>query len=243
MPALSPGRIRPLLVEQTQEALTRHIRETGLRTGDRLPTEAELVRSMRCSRNVLREAVGRLVSIGLVEVRRGTGMFVGSADAITSCARLLGTSLAISEEDLVEFTDFRRVLEGAAARRAAAIATAGEIEELRSLAEAIDDAGIPREESLRRDQAFHLRLMEIGGNRLMAAVLRLLIDYLHVSMDITTSTPRDTETSFRLHAAIVDALERRDGDAAEHAMEINRRHTMTRLGTGNVGVNHDAEQA
>jgi DNA-binding FadR family transcriptional regulator len=230
-------------VEKTEEALISRIRETGLRAGDRLPTEAELTRWMRCSRNVLREAVGRLVSVGLVEVRRGTGMFVGSADAITSCARLLGTSLTISGADLVEFTEFRRVLEGAAARRAAAVATAGEIHELCSLAEAIDEAGIPREESLRRDQAFHLRLMEIGGNRLMAAVLGSLIDYLHASMDITTSTPRDTETSCRLHAAIVDALKRRDGDAAEHAMELNRRHTIARLATHPGRTAHGTHQA
>ena len=91
---------------------------------------------------------------------------------------------------------------------------------------AIDEADISREESLQRDSAFHLRLMEIGGNRLMASILESLLDFLQASMHSTTATPRDVETSRQLHAAIMDGLLRRDPAAAESAMELNRQHTI-----------------
>lgn len=52
---------------------------------------------------------------------------------------------------------------------------------------------------------------------------------MRASMESTTATPRDTATSRRLHAAIMDALYRRDPDAAENAMEINRQQTLDRL--------------
>ncbi len=220
---------RPLLVDQVLGSLTGYIRSEGLSPGDRLPSEAELVNRMHCSRNVLREAVGRLISLGLVEARRGSGMFVGTTDTIRSCALLLRSSLTISINDLIEFAEFRRALEGYSARQAATHATDAELAELGSMATAIDDPDISREESLTRDSAFHLRLMEIGGNRLMAALLEALLDFMQTSMDSTTATPRDIDTSRQLHAAIMDGLIRRDPDAAESAMELNRQHTVNRL--------------
>lgn len=220
---------RPLLVDQVLGSLTSYIRTEGLCPGDRLPSEAELVNRMQCSRNVLREAVGRLISLGLVEARRGSGMFVGTTDTVRSCALLLRSSLTISINDLIEFAEFRRALEGYSARQAATQATDAELAELGSMATAIDDPDISREESLTRDSAFHLRLMEIGGNRLMAALLESLLDFMQASMDSTTATPRDIDTSRQLHAAIMDGLIRRDPDAAESAMELNRQHTVNRL--------------
>ena len=223
------GKGRPLLVDKVLGSLTNYIRGEGLRPGDRLPSEAELVGRMQCSRNVLREAVGRLTSLGLVEVRRGSGMFVGTADTVSSCALLLRSSITISVSDLIEFTEFRRALEGYAARQAATKATDAELDELNSMAMAIDQPGISREESLRRDSAFHLRLMEIGGNRFIAAMLASLLDFLQASMDSTTATPRDSDTSRQLHAAIMKGLLLRDPDAAEIAIELNREYTMNRL--------------
>ncbi|XZE21726.1 FadR/GntR family transcriptional regulator [Pirellulaceae bacterium SH449] len=220
---------RPLLVEHVEAALTNFIRTEGVRPGDRLPSEAELSAKMQCSRNVLREAVGRLASHGVIEVRRGLGMFVGTTDTIRSFASLLRSSMTISVGDLLEFTEFRRAIEGYAARQAAVHASNEELAELSRLAEEIDDPKISREESLYRDTKFHLRLMEIGGNRLMTVLLESLLEFLHASMDSTTAKPRDTETSRRLHAIIIDGLMRRDPEAADQAMETNRQFTASKL--------------
>ena len=151
---------------------------------------------------------------------------MGTADTVRSCALLLRSTMTISISNLIEFTEFRRAIEGYAARQAAINATDSELAELNALAMAIDEADISREESLQRDSAFHLRLMEIGGNRLMASILESLLDFLQASMHSTTATPRDVETSRQLHAAIMDGLLRRDPAAAETAMELNRQHTI-----------------
>jgi DNA-binding FadR family transcriptional regulator len=71
--------------------------------------------------------------------------------------------------------------------------------------------------------------MAVGGNRLMTALLESLLEFLRASMDSTAASPRDSTTSQRLHAAIVDALCRRDPNAAEQAMELNQQHTLQRL--------------
>jgi DNA-binding FadR family transcriptional regulator len=128
------GKGRPLLVDQVMGLLSDYIRREGLSPGDRLPSEADLAERMQCSRNVLREAVGRMTSLGLVDVRRGSGMFVGTTYSVRSCVLLLRSSLAISVNDLVEFTEFRRALEGYAARQATSKATDVELSELDAMA-------------------------------------------------------------------------------------------------------------
>lgn len=49
----------------------------GFSIGDPLPTEAQLMERLSCSRSSLREALKQLQTLGLVEIRRGVGTYVG----------------------------------------------------------------------------------------------------------------------------------------------------------------------
>ena len=50
--------------------------ENDLRAGDSLPAEGEIVAQLGGSRNSVREAVKALTSVGVIESRRGSGLFV-----------------------------------------------------------------------------------------------------------------------------------------------------------------------
>jgi GntR family transcriptional regulator len=56
--------------------LERRMRDHRYKEGDRLPSEDELCREFGASRITIRQAVGRLVDLGLVTRRRGSGTFV-----------------------------------------------------------------------------------------------------------------------------------------------------------------------
>ena len=84
---------RGSLVSEVVTLLRDVIETKGLDPGDRLPTEAELVKSLEVSRPVLREAISQLESLGLVRVRRGLGMFVGDRDSLAGCLKLARTYL------------------------------------------------------------------------------------------------------------------------------------------------------
>ena len=58
------------------EALGDRIREGRLATGDKLPTESEIMAEFGVSRTVVREAISKLQASGLVETRHGIGTFV-----------------------------------------------------------------------------------------------------------------------------------------------------------------------
>ncbi|MGY0399872.1 MAG: GntR family transcriptional regulator, partial [Ostreibacterium sp.] len=56
--------------------LQAHIIDKRYRIGDRLPSERQLADELTVSRSLLREALIMLEIEGLVEVRRGSGIYV-----------------------------------------------------------------------------------------------------------------------------------------------------------------------
>ena len=58
---------RTSLVDVVIERIRQVIDEGGMTSGDRLPSESELVESLQVSRTVLREAIGRLETMGLLD--------------------------------------------------------------------------------------------------------------------------------------------------------------------------------
>jgi GntR family transcriptional repressor for pyruvate dehydrogenase complex len=210
--------------------LLREVIETrGLAPGDRLPTEAELVESLQVSRPVLREAIGRLQTLGLVRVKRGLGMFVGDRNSLAGCLQLVRTALAVTPRDLTHLGDLRSALEHHAARRAAELATEDAAAELRALCDEMDRQDLPYEEAIGVDFAFHRKLVEITGNELMLNVMSVLQEFIVEAMVKTTPRPRDRSVSRRLHRAIAEAVGRGDPDAAERAMREHMEVTVHRL--------------
>jgi GntR family transcriptional regulator len=66
----------PPLYYRVFRTLERRMRDHRYKQGERLPSEDELCREFGASRITIRQAVGRLVELGLVTRRRGSGTFV-----------------------------------------------------------------------------------------------------------------------------------------------------------------------
>lgn len=67
---------RTSLSDRVAEELQAMIRSGEYKPGDKLPTEGELMEKFSVSRITVREAVRKLRTMGLVEVRQGDGTFV-----------------------------------------------------------------------------------------------------------------------------------------------------------------------
>jgi GntR family transcriptional repressor for pyruvate dehydrogenase complex len=157
----------------TDEAIDRikQMIVTGeLRPGDRLPREADLAARLGLSRSSLREAVKALALIRILEVRQGDGTFVTSLDPAL-LMETLGFVLDLHQDASVrEFFEGRRILEPAAAARAAVSMPDEDIAVLREL---LDDLGPDPsvEDLLTNDVEFH-RLIAVGsGNRALASII------------------------------------------------------------------------
>jgi GntR family transcriptional regulator len=79
-----------LLYSRVETVLAREIMTGGLKVGDQLPTEDDLIARFEVSRITVRRAIQNLVSRGLVEIRRGKGTFVAAPKITQELAELSG---------------------------------------------------------------------------------------------------------------------------------------------------------
>lgn len=169
--------------------------------------EADLTRQLGVGRSAIRVALARLDHEGLVELEPHRGARV----------RL------VSLPEAVEIVEARAVLEGLAVRRAAALADASDIEQLRAiLAEMArrHDAGDLLAVS-EHNGALHRRLLAVGrhatAERLIAGLRSQLVRFQYR----TVLLPGRARQSLAEHTAIVDAVAAGDPAAAEAAMRTH----------------------
>ncbi|WGW03339.1 GntR family transcriptional regulator [Tropicibacter oceani] len=171
------------------------------RPGDRL-VESELAERFGVSRTPIREALQRLETQSLLS-RDGRSLIVASLD----------------HNQMAELYAVRSELEGLAARLAARHATEEEIQVLGEMIEE-DRALLGNPAALSRaNRRFHKMIHLASHNRFLVQQL----DLVHRSMALmaTTSLAADGRGQIALaeHAAIVDAIARRDEEAAYRALK------------------------
>lgn len=219
-------------VDRIAESIREFISSEKLKAGDRLPGELEIAQRMQVSRPVLREAISRLESVGLLEVRRGSGTYVADRDHLGSCIDFVRSALAISPSDLVQYAEMRTAIECAAARLAAERATAEGMAELTDLCAAMDRPELPYIDSVKTDFEFHRKIVELSGNVLMLNLTEVLHRHILTGMVHTTPRKRDHAVSRRLHEAILHAIRDGKADEAEAAMKRHMTNVMNRLQFG-----------
>ena len=180
--------------------------------GDRL-VESDLADRFGVSRTPIREALQRLETQSLLE-RDGRSLIVASLD----------------HNQMSELYVVRRELEGLAARLAARHATAEEIAVLREMVSS-DDALVDDPLALSRaNRRFHQQIHLASHNRYLVQQLNLVHRTMALMATTSLAAQGRGEIAQGEHAAIVAAIEARDGDAAENAL---REHIsiafMTRL--------------
>jgi DeoR family transcriptional regulator of aga operon len=70
------------LTERTEQQIEALIVQQSLRAGERLPPQDKLAEQLGVSRTVIREAVRFLIAKGLVEARKGSGVYVRSSESV-----------------------------------------------------------------------------------------------------------------------------------------------------------------
>jgi GntR family transcriptional regulator, transcriptional repressor for pyruvate dehydrogenase complex len=216
-------------VDLVVDRITRVIKDQKLGAGSRLPGEHELVAKFKVSRPVLREALARLHSLGLVDIQRGRGTFVGDTNSLTNCVRMLQSAVSISPEELWSYTELRSAIEVQACRQAAEKATPEDINGLAALLKQLDDEQLPIAEALEIDFRFHRKLIEIAGNILMINLMEVIYEFVLAQMVRTTQSRWENQVGPKLHKAILKAIRNHDPDAAELAMQKHMQAVFARL--------------
>ncbi|MFH8252718.1 FadR/GntR family transcriptional regulator [Microbacterium sp. B2969] len=200
-------------LEDTVARLVQTIRLGVVAPGESLPPERELAALYAVSRDTVREAIRELADTGFLVRRRGRygGTFV--ADPLPRPSE----RSSVPAEELEDVLGLRRVLEGGAARTAAARTLSPEIRaELWARHEEACGAG---EADYRRlDTMLHLTIAEVAGIPSLVALLAENRARVNAWLDTFPLLPRNIEHSNAQHEAIVTAILAGRPDAAEAAI-------------------------
>lgn len=192
--------------------------------GERLPAERELAAAWGVSRNTLREAIQRLAARGLLQPRRGAGVFATDQlrAGIASPWRQLVADHPALRRDIVEF---RAVLEGATAYFAALRADAADRKRIRTQLRKLESARASDDKlaEAQADARLHDAIAQASHNtmflHLQTSVVGLLRE--HITVAGTGLRERHPEASTKLltqHRTLCEAILARRADDARAAM-------------------------
>lgn len=226
-------RRRETLTSQLIRSLSARIEQGGLKPGDKLPSEQELIEEFGVSRTVVREAISSLRAAGLVATQQGVGAFVQS-NALTPSFRIDEANLDLLKE-VIGVLELRIALEAEACALAAQRRQESHLAAMRLALDRMEAAIDAEEDAVAPDLDFHRSIAEATGN----VHFSHLFSYLGALM-----IPRTRLQTFRFfaddrleylrrvnreHEDIYQAIQRHDSDAARSAMRLHLSNSRERV--------------
>ncbi|MDP2033681.1 MAG: GntR family transcriptional regulator [Polaromonas sp.] len=190
------------LYEEVAELLRQRIFSRELAPGSWID-ELKLAEEYGISRTPLREALKVLATEGLVTMKVRRGAYVTE----------------VSERDLADVYHLLALLESDAAGVVATRATEAQLKELQGLHRELEKAVPQRERFFEINEAFHMRLLEIADNRWRDQMVADLRKVMKLNRHNSLLKSGRIEESLAEHAAIVQALVKRDAGAAARRMQ------------------------
>ncbi|MDB5911342.1 MAG: transcriptional regulator, GntR family-like protein [Ramlibacter sp.] len=190
------------LYEEVAELLRQRIFNRELPPGSWID-EVKLAQEYGISRTPLREALKVLATEGLVTMKVRRGAYVTE----------------VSEQDLAEVYHLLALLESDAAAAVATSATEAQLKELQKLHRELEGAAKDRERFFALNESFHMRLLELAGNRWRNQMVADLRKVMKLNRHNSLLKSGRIQESLAEHRAVMDALLQRDAGAAMRRMQ------------------------
>jgi GntR family transcriptional repressor for pyruvate dehydrogenase complex len=190
------------------------IRQGRFGDSGRLPAERALADQFGVGRGSMREAVSKLETLGIVVKNQGVGTFAVYPPPQTSGSMLFLTAGDITALELFEA---RYAIEPETAAMAAVRRTQIDEDQLREILDRSMVAGLDVEQFVALDFEFHHRIAETSKNRLLRRLHEQIGPHHRIYSQRAVSIPGRIERACAGHEQILDAIVRRDAEAARDA--------------------------
>ena len=210
MSALPSASLAPrALYVEVAELMRQRIFKRELEPGSWID-ELKIAQAYGISRTPLREALKVLAAEGLVTMKVRRGAYVTE----------------VSEADLADVYHLLSLLESDAAGAVAAKASAEQLKELQALHMELEKAAKNRERFFAVNERFHMRLLEIAGNRWQGQMVADLRKVMKLNRHNSLLKSGRIAESLAEHRTVMDALEARDAAAATQRMQEHFRNGL-----------------
>ncbi|UCG86913.1 MAG: FadR family transcriptional regulator [Gemmatimonadota bacterium] len=209
------------LSDRLARRITQLIQSGDYKEGDRLPSIMEMARRFGVGHPTVRQALAKLETIGVVEIRHGSGVYVcRSGDFLVFASpEYQGT---VTRKLLVDLIRARTPLEIQAVADAARHATDEHISEMRRLLTAAEERLADDEELSTVNMSFHRQIALASGNTVVTQLLEVLTELFAEEQRIILRVfGISRERDHQEHLGILEALEQRNKALAVERM---RRH-------------------
>lgn len=211
------------LYQEIGLALYEEFRQSNFHIGDRLPTERDIAERLKVSRTVVREALIMLELMELVEIRKGSGIYLIKQPANDTSNHELESSLDKDDAGPFEMMQARQLLESHVAEFAATQATKKDIIKMRNALELEKQNIDVLDHKHDGDKLFHFAIAEATQNSVLVDLVENLWERRENSLMWKQLHSHITDQTYRKkwlidHQNILSAIQQRNPDAARMAM-------------------------
>jgi DNA-binding FadR family transcriptional regulator len=206
------------ITDKTVQQIISYIAENGLRDGTRIPNERDLAELFNVGRSTLREAIKKLESLNVLEVRRGVGAFVSYKHGVADDP--LGLSLIRDKQQLArDMLEFRILIEPRTAALAALYATDDDIVELEYLCDSVDELILSDKNHIAKDMEYHTKIARCSSNIIMPKLLPII--HSGIDLFIAQTHRRLRDETMKTHRAVLEAIKHHDPIKASDSMMLH----------------------
>lgn len=209
---------RTTLTTAAFEQLISNVVNGTWKTGERLPPERDLCQQLGIARTSLREALKAMELIGMLNSKVGDGTFVCPRSEFLS-RPMIWALMGIEKAELHDVMEARIIMEESSAGLAAERATNAQLEDINGAIQSMRDAIARDEPVLDADMQFHLAISNAAANPLLTNSLMMLRNSIRQGMLYKHLLPGISPKIVKAHAAVFNAIKRRDVEGAKKAMK------------------------
>ncbi|MBF0235091.1 MAG: FadR family transcriptional regulator [Desulfamplus sp.] len=214
---IKPKRISDQVFDQIRELIYRG----ELKPGEKLMTERELAEAMKVSRTTIRDAVQRLVAMGLIVQKQGQGTFVKIYDSDEQSP--LAKAMQAQDASIEDLLEVRMGLECNAAALAAMRAGEKDINAMEHSIEEMKKEISSGRLGTEADTSFHMAIAYATKNPLHILIMRNFYDYLFYGIRENLAglyeNMDNIDVILSQHSKIVDYIKGRDSYQSYTAMK------------------------
>lgn len=224
---------KPSLADQVYDQLLTRITDETYELHSRLPNEECLGREFGVSRPVVRAALARLRTDGIIQSRRGSGSYV-----IRRPDREVVSFVPLgSIPDIQRCYEFRIDLEGAAAGWAARRRDDDDLPKIERAFRELEKAYSDNQPGVEADLKFHLAVARASHNLFFVSTLESLRQQIAFGVELSRSltmldTPQRQDRVLAEHRTVIEAIRVRDPKSAEAAMRAHITSAKNRMFVG-----------